>query len=135
MYLNIVQISSYISFMLVILYIENNIIGIIEIITRFSYNYSEKYRALFIYSVIIYIFHNMEIYSMKITSTALLVFAAMSLIVVNPLTLGSVYALKDEDGRYLIVTIENVKSRDIELTGYIYDEDEDTKNQRQSWAY
>ena len=55
---------------------------------------------------------------MKITSTALLIFAAMSLIVVNPLTLGSVYALKDEDGRYLIVTIENVKSRDIELTGY-----------------
>ena len=72
---------------------------------------------------------------MKIMSTVLLVFAAMSLIVVNPLTLGSVYALKDEDGRYLIVTIENVKSRDIELTGYIYDEDKDKKNPRQSWPY
>ena len=39
---------------------------------------------------------------MKITSTALLIFAAMSLIVVNPLTLGNVYALKDEDGRYMV---------------------------------
>ena len=52
---------------------------------------------------------------MKITSTALLIFAAMSLIVVNPLTLGNVYALKDEDGRYIILTLENVKSRDVEV--------------------
>jgi hypothetical protein len=66
---------------------------------------------------------------MKITSTVLLVFAAMSLIVMGPLTLGNVYALKDEDGRYLIVTLENVKSRDIELTAYIYDEKEDKKIQ------
>ena len=51
---------------------------------------------------------------MKITSTVLLVFAAMSLIVVNPLTLGSVYALKSEDGRYIILTLENVKSRAVE---------------------
>ena len=72
---------------------------------------------------------------MKIISTLLLVFAAMSLIVVNPLTLGSVYALKSEDGRYIILTLENVKSRSVEATAYIYDEDEDKKNQRQSWAY
>ncbi len=45
----------------------------------------------------------------------------------NIFSLGNVYALKDEDGRYLIVTIENVKSRDIELTGYIYDDDKDKK--------
>ena len=77
----------------------------------------------------------MVIYSMKITSTALLIFAAMSLIVVNPLTLGSVYALKSEDGRYIILTLENVKSRAVEATAYIYDEDEDKKNQRQSWTY
>ena len=64
---------------------------------------------------------------MKITSTALLIFAAMSLIVVNPLTLGSVYALKDEDGRFIILTLENVKSRDVEATAYIYHEDEDKK--------
>ena len=64
---------------------------------------------------------------MKIISTALLVFAAMSLIVVNPLTLGSVYALKDEDGRYIILTLENVKSRSIEATAFIYHEDEDKK--------
>ena len=38
---------------------------------------------------------------MKITSTELLIFAAMSLIVIGPLTLRNVYALKDEDGRYI----------------------------------
>ena len=64
---------------------------------------------------------------MKITSTALLVFAAMSLIVMSPLSLGNVYALKDKDGRYEIVTLENVKSRDIEVTAYIYDEDKDKR--------
>ena len=69
----------------------------------------------------------MVIYSMKITATALLVFAGMSLIVVNPLTLGSIYALKGEDGRYIILTLENVKSRDVEATAYIYNEDEDKK--------
>ena len=64
---------------------------------------------------------------MKITATALLVFVAMSLIVVTPLSLGSVYALKDEDGGYGIVTIDNVKSRSLEVTAYIYDEDENKK--------
>ena len=64
---------------------------------------------------------------MKITATILFVFAAISLISVGPLSLGSVYALKDEDGRYIIVTLENVKSRDIEVTAYIYDEDKDKK--------
>ena len=72
---------------------------------------------------------------MKITATALLVFTALSLIVIAPLSIGSSYALKDEDGRFIIVTLENVKSRDIEVTAYIYHEDENKKNQRQSWAY
>ena len=60
---------------------------------------------------------------MKITSTALLVFAAFSLIVFTPLWLGNVLALKDKDGVYGIVTIDNVKSRSLEVTAYIYDED------------
>ena len=60
---------------------------------------------------------------MKITATALLVFAALSLIVVTPLSLGNVLALKDKDGVYGIVTIDNVKSRSLEVTAYIYDED------------
>ena len=47
---------------------------------------------------------------MKITSTALLVFAATSLIVMSPLTLGNVYALKDKDGRYDIVTLKMSKA-------------------------
>jgi hypothetical protein len=64
---------------------------------------------------------------MKITSTVLLIYAAMSLIVMGPLTLGNVYALKDEDGRYIILTLENVKSRNVEATAYIYDEKEDKK--------
>ena len=61
---------------------------------------------------------------MKIIATVLLVFAAMSLIVVSPLSLSS-YALKDEDGRYGIVTIDNVKGKSLEVTAYIYDEDKD----------
>ena len=60
---------------------------------------------------------------MKIPATALLVFAAFSLIVVTPLSLGNVLALKDKDGVYGIVTIDNVKSRSLEVTAYIYDED------------
>ena len=64
---------------------------------------------------------------MKTASTVLLVFVAMSLIVMDPLTLGNVLALKDEDGRYIIVTLDNVKSRAIEVTAYIYDEDKDKK--------
>ena len=44
---------------------------------------------------------------------AILLFAILSLsfIVVAPLSIGSSYALKDEDGRYSIVTIDNVKKR------------------------
>ena len=60
---------------------------------------------------------------MKITATALLVFSAFSLIVVTPLSLGNVLVLKDKDGVYGIVTIDNVKSRSLEVTAYIYDED------------
>ena len=60
---------------------------------------------------------------MKITATALLVFVALSLIVMTPLSLGNVLALKDKDGVYGIVTIDNVKSRSLEVTAYIYDED------------
>jgi hypothetical protein len=62
---------------------------------------------------------------MKITATALLVFAALSLIVMTPLSLGNVLALKDKDSVYGIVTIDNVKSRSLEVTAYIYDEDKD----------
>jgi hypothetical protein len=64
---------------------------------------------------------------MKIPATILFVFAAISLILMGPLSLGNVYALKDEDGRYIIVTLDNVKSRAIEVTAYIYDEDKDKK--------
>ena len=54
---------------------------------------------------------------------------ALGLVLMNTLAMGNIYALKDEDGRYLIVTLENVKSRDIELTAYVYDEDKDKKIQ------
>ena len=62
----------------------------------------------------------------------ILLFAVLSLsfIVVAPISIGSSYALKDEDGRFIIVTLENVKSRDIEVTAFIYHEDENKKNQR-----
>ena len=64
---------------------------------------------------------------MKIPATILFVFAAISLILMGPVSLGNVYALKDEDGRFIILTLENVKSRDVEATAFIYDEDEDKK--------
>ena len=60
---------------------------------------------------------------MKIPATALLIFAALSLIVVAPLSIVNVLALKDKDGVYGIVTIDNIKSRSVEVTAYIYDED------------
>jgi hypothetical protein len=62
---------------------------------------------------------------MKISTTMLFVFAAMSLIVIAPLSIGSSYALKDKDFRYGIITIDNTKSRSVEVTAYIYDEDKD----------
>jgi hypothetical protein len=64
---------------------------------------------------------------MKIPATILFVFAAISLILMGSVLLGNVYALKDEDGRFIILTLENVKSRDIEATAFIYHEDEDKK--------
>ena len=59
----------------------------------------------------------------------ILLFAVLSLsfIVVAPISIGSSYALKDEDGRFIIVTLENVKSRSIDVTAYIYDEDKDKR--------
>ena len=60
---------------------------------------------------------------------AVLLFAVLSLsfIVIAPLSIGSSYALKDEDFRYGIVTIDNVKGKSLEVTAYIYDEDKSKK--------
>ena len=54
---------------------------------------------------------------------------ALGLVIMNTAATGNVLALKDEDGRYIIVTLENVKSRDIDVTAYIYDEDKDKRIQ------
>ncbi len=62
---------------------------------------------------------------MKVIPILLLAILSLSFIVIAPLSIGSAYALKDEDGRYGIVTIDNVKSRSLEVTTYIYDEDKD----------
>lgn len=51
----------------------------------------------------------------------------LGVVLMNMLSPGNVFALKDEDKRYAIVTIENVKSRDVEVTVYIYDKDKDKK--------
>ena len=51
----------------------------------------------------------------------------MSFIVIAPLFIGSSYALKDKEGRYGIVTIDNVKGKSLEVTAYIYDENKDKK--------
>ena len=60
---------------------------------------------------------------MKSVSILLITILSLSFIVIAPLSIGSSYALKDEDGRYGIVTIDNVKGKDLEVTAYIYDED------------
>ena len=62
---------------------------------------------------------------MKNTSLLLITFLTLSFIVIAPLSIGSSYALKDKDGRFGIVTIDNVKSRSLEVTAYIYNEDKD----------
>ena len=57
----------------------------------------------------------------------LFVVLSLSFIVIAPLSIGSSYALKDEDGVYGIVTIDNVKGKSLEVTAYIYDEDKSKK--------
>ncbi|MGE5863292.1 MAG: hypothetical protein ACM31H_05920, partial [Nitrososphaerales archaeon] len=59
----------------------------------------------------------------------LIIFTTISFILLGSFSLGKVFALKDEDGRYIIVTLENVKSRDVDVTAYVYDEDKDKKIQ------
>ena len=52
-------------------------------------------------------------------AAGLIIFTIISFILLGSFSIGNVFALKDEDGRYIIVTVENVKSRDIELTAFI----------------
>jgi len=53
----------------------------------------------------------------------------LSFIVIAPVSIGSSYALKDEDGRFGIVTLENLKGRSVEVTMFMYDEDKNKKIQ------
>ena len=64
---------------------------------------------------------------MKVVPILLFAVLSLSFIVIAPLSIESSYALKDKDGRYGIVTIDNVKSRSLEVTAYIYDEDKSKK--------
>ena len=50
---------------------------------------------------------------------------AFGIVLMNTVSIEYIYALKGEDGRYGIVIIDNVKSRSLEVTAYIYDEDKD----------
>ena len=60
---------------------------------------------------------------MKALAVLLFTILSFSFIVIAPLSIGSSYALKDKDGVYGIVTIDNVKGKSLEVTAYIYDED------------
>jgi hypothetical protein len=62
---------------------------------------------------------------MKTVSILLITLLSLSFIVLAPLSIGSSYALKDKDGRFGIVTIDNVKDSDLKVTAYIYSEDKD----------
>ena len=64
---------------------------------------------------------------MKALGVLLFVILSLSFIVIAPLSVGSSYALKDKDGVYGIVTIDNVKGKSLEVTAYIYDEDKSKK--------
>ena len=64
---------------------------------------------------------------MKALAVLIFVVLSLSFIVIAPLSIGSSYALKDEDFRYGIVTIDNVKGKSLEVTAYIYDEDKSKK--------
>ena len=64
---------------------------------------------------------------MKVLPLLLFVVLNLSFIVIAPLSIGSSYALKDKDGVYGIVTIDNVKGKSLEVTAYIYDEDKSKK--------
>ena len=66
---------------------------------------------------------------MKAIAVLLLSILSLSFIVIAPLSIGSSYALKDEDFRFGIVTIDNVKGKDLEVTAYIYDEDKSKRIQ------
>ncbi len=65
--------------------------------------------------------------SMKALPILLFAVLSLSFIVIAPLSIGSSYALKDKDGVYDIVTIDNVKGKSLEVTAYIYDEDKSKK--------
>ena len=64
---------------------------------------------------------------MKVIPILLFAVLSLSFIVIAPLSIGSSYALKDKDGVYGIVTIDNVKGKSLEVTAYIYDEDKSKK--------
>jgi hypothetical protein len=63
---------------------------------------------------------------MKAVLLLLFAISSLSFIVIAPVSIGSAYAIKDEDGRFGIVTLENLKGRSVEVTMFIYDEDNET---------
>ena len=71
---------------------------------------------------------------MKVLAVLLFVALSLSFIVVAPFSIGSSYALKDKDGVYGIVTIDNVKGKSLEVTAYIYDEDKSKKIKGSPWS-
>jgi hypothetical protein len=64
---------------------------------------------------------------MKAVPLLLFAMSSLSFIVIAPVSIGSSYALKDEDGRFGIITLENLKGGSVEVTIFIYDEDKNKK--------
>ena len=64
---------------------------------------------------------------MKAVPLLLFAISSLSFIVIAPVSIGSSYALKDEDGRFGIVTLENLKGRSVKVIMFIYDEDKNKK--------
>jgi hypothetical protein len=64
---------------------------------------------------------------MKAVPLLLFAMSSLSFIVIAPVSIGSSYALKDEDGRFGIITVEDLKGGSVEVTMFIYDEDKNKK--------
>jgi hypothetical protein len=52
---------------------------------------------------------------------------AFGIVLMNTVSMGNIYALKDKDFRYGIVTIDNIKGKSFEVTAYIYDDKKEKK--------
>jgi len=52
---------------------------------------------------------------------------ALGILLLQVISIENALALKDKDKRYAIITLQNLKSKDVDVTVYVYDEKKDKK--------